>query len=64
MLEEGSGHPPLRVVEYSKFAHATYMLDYTIWAYLKNGASIESLKKKLGAPAIYSNTTFQKATRT
>ena len=37
MKSKGVSNPPLRVVEYSKFAHASYMLDYTIWAYLRNG---------------------------
>jgi len=35
------------------------MLDYTIWAYLKNAKDVIELKQKLGSPAIYSSEEFR-----
>ena len=61
MEHEGQERPPLRVVEYSKFTFCSYMLDYTIWAYLKNAKYVADLKQKLGSPAIYSSEEFRLA---
>lgn len=63
MKRDGQDRPPLRVVEYSKFTFACYMLDYTIWAYLKSAKHVAELKEKLGSPAIYSSEEFRRATR-
>jgi hypothetical protein len=71
--ENDEDRPPLRqkcenlvdehIHTYSKFMFASYMLDYTIWAYLKNAKYVAGLKKKLGSPAIYSSEEFRKASQ-